>query len=232
MLLNDCAQSILSKLNQIIDKLNTPSPPAGDAKESSVQDAITQATNANTNASNASSYANSAKSNTATNNTASSTGILSQKLSYIINQLGTISTNINNSIEKTFVSTASNTVIKTLLSGSASSTTDSYVEAVSFRALGFTGQLRILYTYEGGTNTNGVTIHVNGVSVASSDAEGNQSLDFYVNDGDNVVVKVAGGSVHWSSGTTRYYTGTISNVRLCGTITETQKTYTWDIVIT
>ena len=232
MLLNDCAQSILSKLNQIIDKLNTPPPPTGDAKESSVQSAITQATNANTNATNASSYANSAKSNTATNNTASSTGILSQKLSYIINQLGTISTNINNSIEKTFVSTASNTVIKTLLSGSVTANTNSFVDAVSFRALGFGGQLRILYSYDAGTNANGVAVYVNGVNTASSDSEGSQSLDFYVNDGDNVVVKVAGGKTTWSSGIVDYHKGTISNVRLCGTITETQKIYTWDVIIT
>jgi hypothetical protein len=146
--------------------------------------------------------------------------------------LGTISTNINNSIEKTFVSTASNTVIKTLLSGSAFSNTNSFVDAVSFRALGFGGQLRILYSYEGGSNANGVAVYVNGVSTASSALEGSQSLDFYVNDGDNVVVKVAGGKVTWSSGNVNYYKGTISNVRLCGTITETQKTYTWDVVIT
>lgn len=109
MILNDIAQSILSKLNQILDKLNNFSP--GDAKESSVQSAITQATNA-------ASYANSAKSNTATNNTASSTGTLSQKLSYIIDNMATY-TQVNNTASFSSVSATTSTtnLITTLLTG-------------------------------------------------------------------------------------------------------------------
>lgn len=227
MLLNDCAQSILSKLNQIIDKLNMPST-AGDAKESSVQSAITQATNANTNASNASSYANSAKSNTATNNTASSTGILSQKLSYIINQLGTISTNINNSIEKTFVATPSDNVLKTLLSGSQTANTGTYSEVASFRVSGFSGTLRILCSHSGSGND---AVYVNGALIIYA-SNANNSMDFYVNDGDAVIIKTRGQTITWDSGNQSHQKGTISNVRLCGTITEIPKTYNWDIIIT
>ena len=87
MILNDFAQNILSKLNNIISNQNDQ-----DTKLDTINNNTSLiGTNAGTSATQATAAAN----NTATNNTASSTGTLSQKLSYIINLLG------NNSNSKT-----------------------------------------------------------------------------------------------------------------------------------
>lgn len=96
-------ETILSNIEELADQLASTLSQASSAN-SNAATAATNASNANTNA-------NAAKTNTAVNNTASSTGTLSQKLSYIIeqlNNLGSSSSSVVRSIQRGSVATTSN----------------------------------------------------------------------------------------------------------------------------
>ena len=127
--------------NPIYPKINTDSlakETTAQAAKAQATTAATQSTNANSNAAAAKAAAEAAKNNTATNNTASATGILSQKLSHVINlasdgviksiQTGLISDDAAKSTDSQFGDTGYNdytitpvNIGKTVVLGSASS---------------------------------------------------------------------------------------------------------------